>query len=266
MNPVGIVVFLVGHRGMLGTVVRRYLDEQGHRVLTTDVRFTGGAADPLIEQVKRSDAEVIVNCAGALPSSAVTKAEMLVSNASLPLQLGACLGEGRLLIHASTDGVFSGERGGYRVDDRPDATDTYGLSKRVGELAIHLGHAVVIRTSIVGTGGGLLGWLMEQQRDVTGYTDHFWNGVTTVEWARVCAEMIERRRSRAPGIVHLTSRPPINKFELLDAAAHIFGSSIRVLPATSGRPVNRVLVPTIERGRIAQQLARLLRWERGGRP
>ncbi|MBF6606033.1 MAG: sugar nucleotide-binding protein [Chloroflexi bacterium] len=260
----GVAVFVVGHRGMLGTAVRRYLDELGHRVLTTDLRFTGGATDPLIEQVERSDAEVIVNCAGVLSSNAATEAEMLVSNALLPLQLGARLGEGRLFIHASTDGVFSGERGRYSVDDRPDATDTYGLSKHLGELVIHLAHTVVIRTSIVGAGGGLLRWLLEQRSDVPGYTDHFWNGVTTVEWARVCAEMIERRRSQAPGIVHLTSRQPISKFELLDAAARIFGSPVRVLPVTSGRPVNRVLVPTIERGRITQQLAALRRWERGG--
>ncbi len=260
----GVSVFVVGHRGMLGTTVRRYLDEVGHTVLTTDLRFTGRAGDPLIEQVGRSDAEVIVNCAGAIPSRAATEAEMLLSNALLPLQLGTRLGEGRLFIHASTDGVFSGNRGHYSVDDRPDATDAYGLSKRVGEFVIHLTHAVVIRTSIVGTGGGLLRWLMEQHSDVRGYTDHFWNGVTTAEWARVCAEMIERRKSLAPGIVHLTSRETISKFELLDAAAHIFGSPIRVLPATSGRPVNRVLVPTIERGRITQQLATLRQWERGG--
>ena len=78
---------------------------------------------------------------------------MLLSNALLPQQLGARLGSDRLLIHASSDGVYDGATGPYGRDDPPDAIDTYGMSKRLGELAMHLVPTVVIRTSVVGTAG-----------------------------------------------------------------------------------------------------------------
>ena len=102
---------------------------------------------------------------------------------------------------------------------------------------------------------------MTQRSDVTGYTDQLWNGVTVLEWARVCAELIDRRGADLPRIVHLTSRSEISKFELLDTAARVLDIPVRVLPAVSGRPVNRVLEPTMERSGIREQLLELRRWE-----
>lgn len=259
-----VAVFVVGHRGMLGRVVRQYLAEQGYRVATTDCRFAGGAADPLVAEVVRSNADVVVNCAGAVPSNVTAVDEMLQSNALLPQHLGAQLRGAQVLIHASTDGVFDGEHGPYGPNDVPDATDTYGLSKRLGELVRHLTSTIVIRTSVVGTGGGLLRWLLDQQADVNGFTNHTWNGVTTLEWARVCASLIDRIGSQPSGIVHVTSRQSVSKYELLETAAEIYGSRIRVRPTASQQPMNRALITTIERPTIRAQLEDLRNWERRG--
>jgi dTDP-4-dehydrorhamnose reductase len=257
---VSVAVFVLGHRGMLGRVVRRYLDEQGYRVVTTDERFVGGGNDTLVEDVVRSQADFVVNCAGAVPSKVTGVDEMIRSNALLPQQLGARLDAGQVLIHASTDGVFDGRRGPYRREDIPDATDTYGLSKRLGELARHLTPAIVIRTSIVGTGGGLLGWLLDQQSDVDGYSNHFWNGVTTLEWARVCAELIEQNL-RSSELLHVTSQQTVSKHELLEEAASVFGLPISVRSTVSPQPMNRALVATIKRAPIRSQLEALRDWE-----
>ncbi|SRR6266496_179158 len=256
----GVTVFVVGHRGMLGRVVRRYLVEQGHTVKTTQLRFIADASDPLIEEVVRSSVDVVVNCAGAVPWRISNAREMLMANALLPQYLGACLHQDQLLIHASTDGVFSGMRGICGPDDVPDATDIYGLSKRFGELARHLAPTYIIRASVVDSEGGLLQWLLEQKTDITGFTDHEWNGITTLEWARVCADLIDNRSSRPVGIEHITSRRSVTKYELLDTAARIFGVPIQVRPTVSGRPINRVLIPTITRGWISNQLEDLRAW------
>jgi dTDP-4-dehydrorhamnose reductase len=245
---------------MLGRVVRRHLEERGCRVVTTDRRFTGGADDPLIDDVACSSADVVVNCAGALPSGVTAMDEMLRANALLPQQLGASLRPDQILIHASTDGVFSGLGGPYNTNDVPDATDSYGLSKRLGELAGYLAPTIIIRTSVIGSGGGLLRWLLDSEADVDGFTDQMWNGVTTLEWAHVCADLIDGR-AQLTGVVHVASRNAVSKYELLETAAEIYGLRIRVRPTTSRHRVNRALVPTFERTEIRPQLDELRIWE-----
>jgi dTDP-4-dehydrorhamnose reductase len=40
-------IFVLGHRGMLGHVVARYLAQQGMEVLTTELRYTGNGSPDL---------------------------------------------------------------------------------------------------------------------------------------------------------------------------------------------------------------------------
>jgi dTDP-4-dehydrorhamnose reductase len=249
---------------MLGRVVARYLTEQGHPVITTDHRFAGGAADPLVDAIARSDAAVVVNCAGAVPAKVSAVDEMLRSNATLPQQVGFALGAGQLLIHASTDCVFDGKRGGYDRTDPSNATDTYGISKRLGDLARFVAPTIVIRTSIIGSGGGLLGWLLQQSGEVDGYTNHIWNGITTLEWARVCTEMIDGKGDLRPRIEHVTAQEAMSKFELLETAAAVYGLGVRVRPFENPLAINRELIPTITRPPIRAQLEDLRKWESGG--
>ena len=54
-------VFVLGHRGMLGHVVSRYSAEAGWEVITSPLRYSAGARDPLIEQVRESGASVVIN-------------------------------------------------------------------------------------------------------------------------------------------------------------------------------------------------------------
>jgi dTDP-4-dehydrorhamnose reductase len=261
---VSATVFVIGQRGMLGRVVARYLAERGHRVMTTEHRFTGGAADPLVEAVARSDAAVVVNCAGALPSKVSAVDEIVRSNALLPQQVGLGLRDGQLLIHASTDGVFDGERGDYDRTDPPNAMDTYGMSKRLGELVRYVTPTIVIRTSIIGSGGGLLRWLTQQEGDVDGYTNQVWNGITTLEWAHVCGELIDRGAREGSEIEHVTAQEPVTKFELLRAAATVDGLAVSVRPVESPRSVNLSLIPTMARQSIRTQLEELRAWEGSG--
>ena len=168
---------------MLGALVHRYLRERGHAVLTSDKRYCGEPIDELVQEVVNSPAEAIVNCIGVTPVSGASGREMMPANSLLSVHLSSMLG-GRLLIHASTDCVFDGRRGWYRSDEPPNATDAYGLSKRVGEACVAAPNVVVLRTSIVGppagAGRGLLGWFLRQDGPVEGWTNHRWNGITTL--------------------------------------------------------------------------------------
>jgi dTDP-4-dehydrorhamnose reductase len=257
-------VFVLGHAGMLGVVVTARLRAEGFDVLTTAKRFASGDPHALIPEVLGGVCDTIVNCIGTTPSRASSTGDLFAANTLLPQHLAAAMAPGQLLVHASSDGVFNGDRGGYRVADPPDALDPYGLSKRMGETAVHLGRVVVLRCSILGIDPGtprsLLSWFLGQHDKVTGFTDHIWNGISCLEWAELAVRAARRDLALPPGIHHPGCTEPLNKFELLQAASRVFGSEIQIEPKRSGRPVDRSLVPTIDCGPIQEQLERMRRW------
>ncbi len=154
------------------------------------------------------------------------------------------LGDGGKLVQISTDCVFSGERGAYREDDRPDGTTTYARTKAAGEVlrAPHL----TIRTSIIGPeirphGIGLLAWFMRQQGKVPGYTHVLWNGVTTLQLAKSIDIMLQHETS---GMLHLTAPQMISKCELLLKFADIFEKRDVIIEPEDSIQLDRTLVST----------------------
>jgi dTDP-4-dehydrorhamnose reductase len=258
----GRVTFVLGHRGMLGAVVHRYLRERGHVVLHSETRYCGQPIDELVQEVVNSPAEAIVNCLGAIPASGASGPEMMAANALLPVHLSSLLG-GRLLIHASTDCVFDGRRGWYRADEPPNATDAYGLSKRVGEACVAAPNVVVLRTSIVGppagAGRGLLGWFLQAESPVDGWVDHIWNGITTLAWAELAADAVAGR-GLGPGIHQPTTAGEVTKEELLRRFGEVFEHRIDVRPVRTGQACDRTLVPTTAMPPLGQQLIELRAW------
>lgn len=250
-------IFVVGHRGILGRDVVRWFTARGHQVVITEARFGALDDDPLLADVIAARCPVVINCAAALPGRSNHDSQWLI-NALLPIRLALVLEPAHLLVHASTDGVFTGAHPPYDRADRPDARDTYGASKAVGEWAARIDGVVVVRTSILGTGGGLLRWLLDQVGEVEGYDNHRWSGVTTLEWARRCGDIISApdRHSR---IEHLAS-PPVSKFDLLVAASTAFSVPVRIRRTSAPTSVDRTLVPTIATGSITEQLQELRLW------
>jgi dTDP-4-dehydrorhamnose reductase len=256
---------------MLGHVVARTLAEHGMEVTTSDERYTGGPSDPLVEAARESGADVVVNCLGRIWQKSTDPRELATSNGLFPLHLVQRLRPGQHLVHASTDCVFAGARGGYRVDDERDAADDYGRSKILGEGVSRWPNATVIRVSIIGpdrgaegaSGSGLLAWFLSRATDqpVPGYVNHRWNGVTTLEWARIALEVIARRAAgeTLPSIVQ-PAASTVSKYELLCAIRDELGTGHRVVPAQAAEAVDRTLVPTMKRAPIRTQLRELAAW------
>lgn len=263
-------VFVAGHRGMLGHVVTRYLEESGYTVRTTDARYAGRAGDALIEAARASGARYVVNCIGRIWQKSMDATELFHANALLPVHLAQRLGPDQHLFHASTDCVFAGDRGNYAVSEIPDANDEYGVSKQIGEGVQHWPNASVLRVSIVGPdlGGshGLMGWFLSQPEDrpVNGYVNHFWNGITTLEWARILVERIERLE-RGEG--HLPLSQPgserVDKYTLLCMFRDALGTNHDIRPVDAPTRIDRTLLPTEVRPPLAEQLALLGRWRTG---
>jgi dTDP-4-dehydrorhamnose reductase len=252
-------ILVLGATGMLGHRVIRELATRheviahgrrepepvdGVRVVIGDLR--SDSLDPLLDELRP---DVIVNGAGAIKQrlDEWSRRDVLLVNTLLPHALAAwCQANDRRLIHVSTDCVFRGDRSGppYRETDPPDVMDLYGYSKAAGEVA-HLPTALTLRTSIIGreigTRFGLLEWFLSQPRDasVSGFDNHWWSGVTTVELARLIGRIVDEHASLSG--LHQVAGEPISKYELLRMANRLFGAGVSIRRVTTDAPIYRVL-------------------------
>lgn len=260
-------MFVLGHRGMLGHVVARYAAGAGYDVLTADDRYDGAPDDALVERVRDSGAAVVVNCLGLTKQRSDDRAALYLTNALFPVHLTTRLRPTQYVLHASTDCVFAGVRGGYRVDDVCDATDAYGFSKILGESVSHWPNSTVLRVSVIGPdhgdGRGLLAWFRRQPADrpISGYTNHRWNGITSLEWATIAVECaVARARGEPVPTLMQPGTSVVTKYELLCAFRDLYAPHHAVEPVVSATAVDRSLIPTDLRPPIRQQFERLGAW------
>lgn len=211
---------------MLGSEACRYFNAD-----TTIARYCHDSPESFLYTVQRLAPQVVVNCV-------VDKRGSLEVNALLPLRLRITF-PGMVLVQPSTDAVFSGERGQYRVNELPDARTLYGQTKALGEVVANYPRTIVVRSSVV---DGL--------KPVIGYANWHWNGVTTLEWCKAVGELLHEGFS---GLCHVAAKSSITKLEL---ARLLDGQEVvpQILP--TGRDLT--LVPTHPRPPIGLQLRELL--------
>jgi dTDP-4-dehydrorhamnose reductase len=182
--------------------------------------------------------DAVVNAVGIVKQRPETE-DALASievNALLPHRLAlACRSAGARLIHLSTDCVFSGEKGRYREEDRPDPVDLYGRSKLLGEVAGE--GALTLRTSMIGLGlqrkTSLVDWFLMQSGRVQGYRNAVFSGLTTRELSRVIGELLEKH-PQASGLYHV-SAAPISKLELLAKLRERLALNVELVPVDEPR-------------------------------
>jgi dTDP-4-dehydrorhamnose reductase len=240
-------VVVLGATGMLGAMVTEVLACQA------TLRVVGTVRDqPLLEMMRsvlpevdwcifdaeRDGPEVLttllsgsnwaVNAIGIIKPyirdddpGAVARA--VAVNSLFPHKLAAAAeAEGVRVLQIATDCVYSGSKGAYLEDAAHDALDVYGKTKSLGEVYSPLVHH--LRCSIIGpeikAHRSLLDWLLQkpQGATVTGFTNHYWNGVTTLHFARLCAAVI-RTGIEIGHSLHIVPAAPMSKYELLQSLA-----------------------------------------------
>ena len=135
-------VLVLGNRGQLGSEVEEYLSSRGYSVVGMDYPeldvLTGKGKDALTEYLR--DVSAVVNC---IAFTDVDKAQdpdlrdaVFRINADFPGQLSrACAEAGPVLVHISTDYVFSGHTDRpYHEEDTTAPINVYGASKLEGEV------------------------------------------------------------------------------------------------------------------------------------
>lgn len=244
---------VLGATGMLGSAV--YLHLRGapgvavcgtcrrpHNVPYADelISYDPLKGDAVGGFVGRGD--TVVNCIGLIkPYVENDLAVTIYVNSVYPHRLAAeCRRVGARLIHITTDCVFSGRSGSYDEDAVHDAVDLYGRSKSLGEPR----DCLVLRTSIIGrephSGVSLVEWFLKQHGpEVNGFTNHWWNGVTTGEYARI-VERVVTQELYVEGTRHVFSET-LTKYEMLLKFREVFRRDTAVHAAEAPERSDRTL-------------------------
>jgi len=188
----------------------------------------------LIEKIKP---DAVINCIGIIKQlpEAQDPIETISTNSLFPHQLAQICQKNKIrLVHYSTDCVFSGKGGNYFESDQPDADDLYGRSKLLGEV-IGPG-CLTLRTSLFGRElsgfHSLFEWLLMQEgREIQGYTNAIFTGLTTIAHAQIL-EKILTQNLELTGLYNVASTP-ISKYDLLKKIITRFNLNITITPNDS---------------------------------
>lgn len=247
-----ITVGVLGSTGMLGHTVCEVLEADPRfevRRYCRDPREGEHFVDACIPGATKSldEVEYVINCVGLIKQLVGTdRRDWFVVNSIFPWLLAErCVRNDAKLIQISTDCVYDGKRGSYSEEDAHDATDDYGLSKSLGEPAAR---AMVLRTSVIGHENrgklSLLEWAISQRgKHVQGYANHFWNGLTAIEYANICKRiMLQRLYER--GTYHVFS-DTVSKHLLLTMINDAYKLDLEIMPTITPERCDRTLA-TVE--------------------
>ena len=248
-------LLIIGCNGMVGHVVSMYLFEHGHDVTGYDseksafVKTIQGSffdTQLLDGTIRNGVYDAAINCTAIINQFAEEdKVGAVFVNSFLPHFLEKITaGTKTVVVHRSTDCIFSGKRGGYGLDDIPDADSFYAKTKALGELINE--KDITIRTSLVGPeqeseGIGLLNWFMSQLGEVKGYSNAIWTGLTTIEFAREIDYLLQHK---AHGLFQCVPDKAISKYELLKLFSDAFPGDRRLIRIDNKR-VDKSLVQIV---------------------
>jgi dTDP-4-dehydrorhamnose reductase len=258
-------VCVLGHRGMLGHTVAEFLVESGREVVTIPGRFSAEFPARFTDEIAALKPDWCINCIGIAPRGNVSIDELSGINRELPSALSRTLPKTCGLIHPSTDGVFSPHGSDRSFDEDPDATDDYGNSKRQVETASIRENDFVIRCSIIGLdlpgkSRNLLSWFLKTEGQVDGYSNHMWNGITALQWARIANDILSDRHNASPRPLQPATQPAISKEALLNLIAEIWNRPTIVHSVKAPTDISRTLAPNIETPQLSRQLIELKEW------
>jgi dTDP-4-dehydrorhamnose reductase len=163
------------------------------------------------------EVNAVINCAGIINVYAAKEpAFTLFLNGAFPHLLSEYYKD--KLIQITTDCAFNGIEG-YPYDENSPKSpvDIYGLSKILGEPK---DKSLVLRTSIIGPEiaehVSLLDWFKQQEgKTINGFANHFWNGITTKQFGKICDEIISNPgKYPKTGLYHIFSTT-VSKYEML---------------------------------------------------
>jgi len=264
-------VIVLGASGMLGSMVTDVLSRDDDLNIIATVRnqalanvckkrvsqvewhiFDSDTQDNTLRQFRDlGQAQWVINAIGLTKPythddnpSEIQRA--IIGNSLLPYWIASAIGEtGGKVLQIATDCVYSGTKGCYVESDKHDAIDVYGKTKSLGESLFPNLHC--LRCSIIGPEPKAYAFLIEwfrrqpQNTSVSGFTNHAWNGVTTLHFAKVCYAIIKNTLT-LPHLQHIIPIGQISKYELLRSFSKAYHrADIVIKPTEASYTVDRTL-------------------------
>lgn len=238
-------VTIFGSNGMLGYAVTEYFKRKNYAVRTISRNEFDIAKDDHSKIYELlNDTDVVINCAGVIKPRIkdMTEVDVLRVNSIFPHNLAkVCNHKEIKCFHITTDCVYSGIKGSYDESDLFDADDLYGTSKNGGDST----NCMVLRTSIIGEENGqsrsLLEWARSQAgKEVNGFLNHDWNGVTTVYLAEIIDTILNNDLYEKE-LFHIHSPKSVNKFQLVSIINEVYDLKMKINPVEAGSVVDRTM-------------------------
>ena len=258
------MIWLIGHRGMLGREVLSRLEKKGCLYEVSDMEVDIADVHQLRSFIGDRSPDWMVNC------SAYTAVDRAEDEASLAFRVNAegvrnlaliAEEKGSKLLHISTDYVFDGNsRTAYTEEDPTNPVGVYAKSKYQGEIYVrqHLLRHIIIRTAwLYGRHGQNFVFTMlrlfREREEIRVVADQWGSPTLADDLADTILEIIGRD-SEEYGTYHFTNEGKTNWYDFARAiyrhvcSEGLINRNVRILPINTEqyptkakRPANSLL-------------------------
>lgn len=247
-------LIILGDEGMLGRYIKTYFQQTSSNIRV--IGFNRGHYDVIKDDFTKLENllsrhlncnSVVFNAIGIIPQASqnYTFGDEHYDriNRIFPHKLNLlCELNGAKMIHPTTDCVFTGNKGNYHENDTHDDITLYGKSKSKGEPKT----CTVIRTSIIGeelrNKRSFVEWIKKNENgNVNGYTNHYWNGITCLQYAKIIEKIINRNAFWS-GVRHIYSPNTVSKYELIKLISQTYNLNVNANKYETKDTINRSLM------------------------
>lgn len=258
-DPSNPRVILLGSGGMLGRAWLQLAEREGLQLVAFDFPDFDLTRREDLGRLPLATMDVVVNCTGwtDVDGAETREAEATALNGDAVGRLAEeCHGFGCLLVHYSTDYVFSGDATApYAVDHPRAPLNAYGRSKAVGEVRIEASGAehLLLRTSWLYApwGNNFVRTMarLGRQKDSLKVVHDQRGRPTSAE--HLAATSLALVRKGARGTLHVTDGGECTWYELARAVIEQVNPTCTVTPCTTAefpRPARRPAYSVLDLG------------------
>ena len=256
---------VTGAGGQLGRALVARLGTSAHALERAQLDVTDAAAVSAALDSIRPDVVINATAYNRVDAAETEPEAAFAVNAAAVLSLAlAAQRVGARLVHVSTDYVFDGAQSRpYVEDDVPRPINTYGRSKRAGEMMVESveGPSLLVRTSGVfgpggsrAKGGSFVDRILERARSGSALRvvdDQRFAPTFAPDLAAALVTLVERK---ATGTVHVTNTGDCSWYELARAAlelADVPATVDRISSAELAAPARRPPYSVLSNARFA---------------
>ena len=248
-------VLVLGLNGMAGHLITDFfVKEDGYEIFGLEEELFLPANYNFITEINNFQPDIIINALRVVVQESEEYPQKAVFiNSYVPKCIEKFYINSKVkIIHLSTDCVFSGEKGKYKETDIPDGKHMYSLTKYCGEIINN--KDLTIRTSYIGPNQKnkheeLFDWFLNQRGEIDGYINVFWNGITTLELAKIIKQAIEKNIC---GLYHLCSEEKLSKFDLLFKIKNQWNKNDVLINEKTNQKIDRSLIDTRKKFKVIQ--------------